>query len=175
MTTRPDASEHAPYYAKYTSLVPEGDIVQTLVTQLDTTLRILNTVSEEKSLYRYAPGKWSIREAYVHVTDAERVFTYRALRFARADQTPLASMEQDAWVGPSGADARPWQGIVEEYLAVRTATVALFGNLPAEAWTRTGIASGHPVSVRALAYIVAGHDIHHRNLLQQQYLRTESI
>ncbi|SPE22370.1 conserved hypothetical protein [Candidatus Sulfopaludibacter sp. SbA3] len=168
--TRPDSSEYFAYYGKYISLVPDGDIVQALASERDTTLGVLDTVSDEKSLYRYAPGKWSIRECYVHLIDAERVFAYRALRFARADQTPLASFEQDDYVGPSGADSRAWPGIVDEYRVVRAATIALFANLPADSWTRTGVASGNPISVRALAYIIAGHDMHHRNLLRERYL-----
>jgi hypothetical protein len=166
MPSRPDPSEHAPYYGKYTALVPDGDIVQTLASQRDITLQVLAAISPEQSLYRYAPGKWSIRESYVHVIDAERVFAYRALRFARADQTPLASFEQDSYIGPSGADAREWPGIIDEYRQVRAATLALFANLPTGAWPRSGVASGNPVSVQALAYIIAGHDIHHRNLLK---------
>lgn len=169
MTTRPDASEHAPYYGRYTSLVPDGDIVETLATVRDATLAVLESISEEKSLYRYAPGKWSIRDCYVHLIDAERIFTYRALRFARADQTALAGFEQDGYVGPAAADARSWQSIVDEYRLVRAATIALFANLPEQAWTGTGSASGNPVSVRAIAYITAGHDIHHRNILRDKY------
>jgi uncharacterized damage-inducible protein DinB len=169
MTSRPDASEHAPYYGKYTSLVPDGDIVQTLLAQRDTTFAVLQSISDEKSLYRYAPGKWSIRQCYVHLIDTERIFTYRALRFARADQTALAGFEQDNYVIPSGADSRSWQSIVDEYRTVRAATVALFANLPEDAWSRTGTASNNPVSVRAIAYITAGHDIHHRNMLREHY------
>ena len=167
---RPDSSEFAPYYGKYISLVPDGDIVQTLARERDTTLEVLQSVSAEKSRFRYAAGKWSIRESYVHLIDGERIFSYRALRFARADQTPLASFEQDAYVGPSGADARDWSGIIDEYRVVRAATIALFANLPADAWTRTGIASANPVSVRAVAWMIAGHDVHHRNLLREKYL-----
>ncbi len=170
MITRPDPSEHAPYFGKYTALVPDGDIVATLAAERDRTLAVLDGISPAHSLHRYAPGKWSIRECYVHLTDAERVFSYRALRFARADETPLPGFEQDGWVGPSGANARDWEGIVEEYRLVRAATIALFKNLPEPAWTRSGTASGNPMSVRALAYITAGHDIHHRNLLKEKYL-----
>ncbi len=170
MTSRPEASEHAAYFGKYISLVPDGDIVQTLASERDITLRLLESVPAEKSLFRYAPGKWSMRECYVHLADSERVFAYRALRFARADPSPLLSFEQDNYVAASGADARDWPGIVDEYRAVRAATLALFANLPAEAWTRTGTASGNPVTVRAIAYIIAGHDVHHRNLLREHYL-----
>lgn len=170
MHSRPDPSEHAPYFGKYIALVPDGDIVQSLAAVRDETLSVLKSVSAEKSLHRYAPGKWSIRESYVHLIDAERVFGYRALRFGRGDQTPLSSFDQDSYVGPSEADARDWSGILEEYRVVRAATISLFGNLPAAAWTRTGISNGIQTSVRALAYIAAGHDIHHRNLLRQHYL-----
>lgn len=170
MTPRPDASEHQPYYGKYISLVPDGDIVQTLATIRDSTLALLDTISAAQSLHRYAAGKWSIRECYVHVNDAERVFSYRALRIGRGDQTPLAGFEQDDYVGPSEADTRDWPTIVDEYRAVRAATLALFANLPAAAWKRTGTASGNAVTVNALAWIVAGHDLHHRNLLRERYL-----
>jgi hypothetical protein len=167
---RPDPSEHQPYYGKYTSLVPDGDIVHTLAAQRGVTLALLESVPAEKSLHRYAADKWSVRECYVHLTDTERIFGYRALRFARGDQTALAGFEQNDYVGPSGADSRDWPGIVEEYRVVRAATIALFANLPSEAWARYGVASGNPISVRALAWIVAGHDIHHRNLLRERYL-----
>ena len=170
MTDRPDASQYASYFGKYITLVPDGDIVQTLSAERDNTLAVLSGVSAEKSLHRYASGKWSIRETYVHLCDAERVFAYRALRFARADQTPLASFEQDHYIGPSGADDREWQGIIEEYRTVREASISLFANLPVDAWGRIGTASGNEMSVRAIAYVIAGHDLHHRKLLKEKYL-----
>jgi hypothetical protein len=170
MSNRPVSSEYQPYYEKYISLVPDADILQTLAAVREDTLRVLTAVSAEKSLHRYADGKWSIRECYTHLTDTERIFSYRALRFARADQTALAGFEQDNYVGPSGANSCPWPDIVEEYRAVRAATIALFANLPSDAWTRTGVASGNPISVRAIAHIIAGHDLHHRTLLQERYL-----
>jgi hypothetical protein len=170
MITRPDPSEHQPYYGKYIALVPDGDIVRTLAAERDATLALLSATPAEKSLHRYAPGKWSIRECYVHLTDTERIFAYRALRIGRADQTPLAGFEQDNYVGPSEADSRDWAGIVDEYNAVRAATIALYANLPHAAWTRAGNASGNPITVRALSWITAGHDIHHRNLVRERYL-----
>lgn len=170
MTPRPAASEHQPYYSKYIALVPDGNIVQTLAAERDATLALLGTVSATKSLHRYTAGKWSIRDCYVHLTDTERIFSYRALRIARGDQTPLPGFEQDGYVGPSEADSRDWPSIVDEYRAVRAATIALFANLPLAAWTRTGIASGNPITVNAIAWITAGHDIHHRNLLRERYL-----
>jgi len=170
MRSRPEASEHAPYYGKYVALVSDGDIVQTLAAERDATLELLRGIPEEKTLHRYAEGKWSIKENCVHVTDIERVLSYRAVRIARGDQTPLASVDQDSLVPASEADARDWGSIIEEYRLVREATIALFANLPEPAWARTGTASGNPVSVRALAYILAGHDIHHRKLLREKYL-----
>jgi DinB superfamily len=170
MTLRPEPSEYAPYYGKYISLVPEGDIVRTLEAEAASTLALLHSITEEQSLHRYAAGKWSIRETYVHLTDTERIFSYRALRFARGDKKELQGFEQDDYVAPSAADSRSWQSIVEEYSAVRQATIALFRNLPSDAWTRTGIASGNLISVRALAYNIVGHDLHHRKLLRERYL-----
>ena len=169
MFTRPAASEYAPYYEKYISLVPDGDILETLRSEFSTTLALLNTISEEASLHRYAPGKWSVREAILHVSDTERIFAYRALRFARGDKTELAGFEQDGYVKHSSADARSWQSILDEFTAVRQSSIELFHNLPPEAWTRSGIASGHPITVLALAYLIPGHEIHHRDILRQRY------
>jgi hypothetical protein len=169
MTGRPQPSEYAPYYERYVWLVPEGDIVQTLGSTAADTIAALEAVPEERSLYRYAPDKWSIRECYLHLVDAERIFSYRALRFARADPAELQGFEQNDYVPVSGADARSWRSIIEEYSAVRQATIALFRNLPAEAWTRIGVANGNAMSVRALAYNIVGHDLHHRRLLREKY------
>jgi hypothetical protein len=170
MTGRPASSEYAEFYAKYVALVESEDVVADLRSQWAETKPLLDSISSERSLHRYAPGKWSIRELVLHISDAERVFAYRALRFARADQTPLPGFEQDDYIGPSAADSRDWHGIVEEFATVRAATLSLLGNLPKDAWTRTGIASGKPVSVRALAYVIAGHELHHRSILQSRYL-----
>jgi len=170
MSERPLASEYAPYFGKYVALVPDGDIVELFGSIEQTTLGVLRGVSEERSLHRYAAGKWSIREMYLHLVDAERVFSYRGLRIARGDQTPLAGFEQDDYIGPSAADLRSWKSILEEYSVVRRATVALFQNLPSDAWMRSGTASEKPVTVRAIAYIIAGHDLHHTSILQERYL-----
>jgi len=131
---------------------------------------VLRGITDEKSLHRYAPGKWSIREMWNHVTDAERVFLYRALWFARGFDSPLPSFEQETATRAAGADAIPWAGHIEEFRAVRAATMAFFRHLPADAWKRAGVASGNPVSVRALAYIIAGHAAHHRAILEERYL-----
>ncbi len=167
---RPDPSEFDPYYGKYVALVPEGDILETLKAETARTLALLESIAETRSLHRYAPGKWSLRQTFVHVADGERVFAYRALRFARGDETELPGFEPDEYVPLADADARSWRSIVDEYAAVRQASIALFHNLPLEAWTRAGVASGSRMTVRALAYNILGHDIHHRNLVRERYL-----
>lgn len=130
----------------------------------------LSTISEEQSLHRYAPDKWSIREVLGHINDCERLFVMRAFWFARGFDTPLPSFEQDTAVRAAGADSHKWASHVEEFRAVRSATLAFFQNLPVEAWLRRGTASGNPFTVRALAYLVAGHATHHVRLLKERYL-----
>ena len=170
----PDASEYAPYYGRYITLVGGNDVVAALEDQPRETLALLSGLSEEQGDYRYAPGKWSIKEMLGHVIDAERVFSYRALRFARNDRTPLASFEQDDYVRSGGFGDRRLADLIEEFVCVRRATVWLFRTLSPEAWMRRGIASDNPVSVRAVAYIVAGHELHHRRVLQEKYLSAVS-
>ncbi|MGD0360074.1 MAG: DinB family protein [Bryobacteraceae bacterium] len=165
----PEPSEYAPYYGKYISLVGGHDVVAALEDQPRETLALLSALSEEQGDYRYAPGKWSIKEMLGHIIDAERVFCYRALRFARNDRTPLASFEQDEYVRSGNFGDCRLSDLIEEFIAVRRATVWLFRHLSADAWMRIGIASDNPVSVRALAYIVAGHELHHRRILQEKY------
>ena len=170
MPIRPEPSEAAPYYFTYIDRVPDGDIVQTLARQLDEVLGLLRTISEKTSLHRYAPGKWSVRELLSHVTDTERVFVHRALWFARGFDSPMPSFEQEIAAAGARADEISWASHVEEFRAVRLATVPLFRNLPAEAWAKTGVASGNPVTVRALAWITAGHAAHHAAILKERYL-----
>jgi hypothetical protein len=170
MTTPPDRSEAAEYYFTYIDQVPEGNILKLLETQGNETLALLNRISEEKSLHRYAPDKWSIRDVVNHLSDSERTFVYRALFFARGFTAPLPSFDQNISVSAAGADRRPWASIVGEFGMVRAATVTFFQSLPADAWDRRGIASDNPVTVRALAYIVAGHAIHHTRILRERYL-----
>ena len=166
----PEASEYAPYYARYISLVPGRDVLAALQEQPHETLAILSALREQQGDYRYAPGKWSIKEMLGHVIDAERVFAYRALRFARNDQTPLASFEQDGYVRAGGFDACRLADLIEEFDCVRRSSVMLFGKLSVDAWMRGGVASDNPITVRALAYIIAGHELHHRRILQEKYL-----
>ena len=170
MVARPAAGEYAPFYAGYISAVPEGDLLQLLASQRDDTVRLLGTVDDTKAKHRYAEGKWSIAEVLSHVTDAERVFTYRALTFARADPTPLPSFDENAWAATSNAGRRPMGRLLAEYQAVREATIQLFGSFSDEEFARAGVASKNSVSVRALAYIVVGHERHHLRILRERYL-----
>lgn len=170
MIGRPGRSEAFEYYFTYIDQVGEGDIRDVLERQLDETGSLLGGVSEERSLCRYAPDKWSIRQAAGHVNDTERVFTFRALWFARGFDSPLPSFDQDVAVPAAGSDERTLASHIEEFRGIRAATLQLYRNLPAEAWTRQGIASGRAVTVRALAYITAGHVAHHNRILRERYL-----
>lgn len=169
-TTIPDQTEAAPYYFTYIDQVPEGDINEVLEEQLSETLSFLQGLSEERSLHRYAPDKWSIRQVLNHVSDSERLFVSRALWFARGFETPLPSFDQDVAAASAAADERSWSHHVEEFRAVREATLTFFQGLPADAWARRGIASDSPFTVRALAFIVAGHLVHHLRILRERYL-----
>jgi len=170
MRGRPEPQEAAPYYFRYIDQVQSEDVLGTLEAQLDETLALLGGISEERSLHRYAPEKWSIREMLNYVTDTERVFVFRALWFARGFDTPLPSFDQNVAVPTAGADEISWARHVAEFRSVRLATLTFFRNLPAEAWMRSGIASDNPVTVRALAYITAGHLAHHVAILRERYL-----
>jgi hypothetical protein len=167
---RPASSEYAPFYGGYVGAVPDGDFLPLLERQGSETVALLRAVSEKTSQHRYAPGKWSIREVVGHLTDAERVFTYRALSFARGDATPLPSFDENTWAATSNADRRPLADLIGDFEAVRAATLALLRGFDEEQFARAGIASGHQVTVRALAYIVAGHERHHVRILRERYL-----
>jgi hypothetical protein len=166
---RPEPSEHSPYHERYLSLVPGNDILATLESQRRQTLILLSGRDESEGDFRYAPGKWSVKEVLGHVCDTERIFAYRALRISRGDRTPLAGFEQDDYVRNSPFSRRPLPEIIEDYIAVRRATLTLFRNLDEQAWMRRGIANNNEISVRALAYITAGHELHHRRILEEKY------
>ncbi len=166
---RPAADEHVAYYAKYIALAPGDDGLDALRATGESLLKLMKGVSDTQALHRYGPVKWSVKEVLNHITDGERVCAYRALRFARADRTPLPGFDENAWVPAAGSDRRPLAEIVEELRLVRAASVAMFGSFDAEALTRRGEANGNPVSVRALAWIVAGHSRHHETLLRERY------
>ena len=168
--TRPQATEAAHYYFKYIDLITGDDIVPAMENQMGEMLEFLGGISEEQSLHSYEPGKWTIREVLNHVNDGERIFTGRAHWFARGFTDALPSFEQDVAVQMAHANNTPWAELVEEFKYLRLGTLSFFKSLPEEAWARTGVASDNPVSVLALAYIIAGHVAHHQHVLRERYL-----
>jgi hypothetical protein len=167
--TRPQPGEYAPYYDRYISLVEGNDVLGALDEQRRKTVLLLSGRSEADGDFRYAPDKWSAKEVIGHLNDTERIFAYRALRIARADQTPMEGFEQDDYVRSGSFGRRPLSDLIEDYIAVRRATLSLLRNLDQAPWTRRGIANQNEVSVRALAYIIAGHELHHRRILEEKY------
>ena len=167
----PERNEAAPYYYKYIDLVQSDDIVGVLEDQLDETLAFMYDITEEASLHRYGPDKWSIRQVVNHVTDTERVFLFRAFWFARGFDSPLPSFDEKISAGEARADETSWPCHIAEFRGARLATQTFFSNLPDAAWTRSGIASDNSFSVRALAYILAGHTAHHVAIIQERYLQ----
>ena len=166
---RPRSSEYATYYGKYIDLVPGEDAFSVLRDQIHETMRMLQNVSEARASFRYAPGKWSIKEVVGHMCDTERVMAYRALRMARADTTALASFEQDDYVKAANFDRRSLQSLAAEFQCIRAASLAFFDSLDDIALQRTGTASNFPFSVRSLAYVIAGHERHHVGVLEERY------
>lgn len=166
---RPAAAEYDPYYGRYIDKVPEGDLLRTLEAQGRATQAVLAGLSDAAALHRYAAGKWSIKEVIGHVADTERVYAYRALRFARADATALPGFDENAWVPAGSFDARSVADLAAELDAVRRATLALFRGLDGAALARRGTANDAAVTVRAIAWIIAGHERHHVALLHERY------
>jgi uncharacterized damage-inducible protein DinB len=166
---RPAADEHIEYYGKYIRLVPGDDALEAMRSQIGDTVRLLQPLDESKALHRYGPGKWSVKEVVGHITDAERVFSYRALRFGRADETPVPGFDENTYVPAGRFDLRPLPELVQEYQAVRASTIALFRGMDEQALLRRGTANGDSISVRALAWILAGHELHHRGILIERY------
>lgn len=172
MTAVPDRTEAAAYYFTYIDQVPEGDICGLLDAQGKETLDLLSGISEEQSQHRYAPDKWSIRDVVNHMSDIERLCVFRAFWFARGFESALPSFDQTIAVTAASANDRSWKSVVEEFRAVRAATLAFFRSLPADAWARCGIASDNTFTVRALAYLAVGHVIHHTKILRERYMRS---
>ena len=166
---RPEADEIPAHFVGYIGRVPENDPVAVLAAQIDVTAALLGGLSDADALKRYAPGKWSVKEVVGHLADTERIMTYRALRVARADETPLPGFDENAYVPPAKFDARPLAELISDFRTVRGATVALFKSFDADAWRRRGTASGKPISVRALGYMIPGHERHHVEILKDRY------
>ena len=167
---RPGPDEVAPYYFTYIDRVPGDDVVAVLAEQLEQAPAFWGAITEEKSRHRYQPGKWSIREALGHVNDTERVFQFRAFWFARGFDAPLPSFEQDVAAGAANAEERSLASLLDEFLAIRRASLALVRSLPHDAWLRRGTASGNPFTVRAAAFALAGHAAHHVAIVRERYL-----
>jgi hypothetical protein len=170
MIDRPAASEYAPYYALYVDQVPEGDILDLMEGELAITLACLESVPQELENHRYAPDKWSLREAVGHIVDVERTFGYRAVWFARLDPSPLPSMDQDLWAGNSNASERSLESLAAEFALARRGHIAMFRGLGPSAFLRRGVASDCEFSVRSLPFILVGHEIHHRRVITERYL-----
>jgi hypothetical protein len=168
---RPQPGEYAPFYEKYLSQIPGNDILATLDDQRRQMVLLLSGRAEADGDLRYAPEKWTVKEVLGHICDAERVFAYRALRISRNDPTPMEGFDENDYARNAPFARRPLSDLIEDYIAVRRATVSLFRNLDEAAWTRRGVANKNEITVRALAYIIAGHELHHRRMLEEKYLK----
>ena len=169
MISRPEPDEYAPYFGRYIAEAGPADPLTTMREQLETTPAFFASAGEARAGYRYAPGKWSIREILGHLADSERIFSYRALRLARADATPLPGFDENDFVAAAEFDSRPLASLLEEWRSVRRASLTLFENLSDDALRRRGTVSDGPMSVRALAWIIAGHELHHLAVLRERY------
>jgi len=168
---KPLAGEYPAYASMYMDLIPnDGRLLQHFEDNFIGSRKLIQSIPEKKLYYRYAEGKWTIKEILVHIIDDERIYCYRALRFARKDSTELPGFEQDDYAASSGANERSIESILHEFETVRKATISLFENFPEEVFTRLGTANGNKVSVRALGYHIAGHEMHHRNIIKERYL-----
>ena len=168
---RPKADEHVEYYSKYIDRVPDGDIVATLERQIPETISLLRGIPESRVDYRYAPGKWNIRQIVGHLGDGERVFQYRAWRFSRADTTPVPGFDENLYVANAPFENVEMNDLIDELEQLRRATLHMFKNMDADSMSRRGVANNAEVSVRAIAWIIAGHETHHMQVLRERYLK----
>jgi hypothetical protein len=167
----PTANEYSEFFGGYVAKAsPCSDPVKKLEEQLADFRALLGPLDEKTLLHRYAPGKWSVKEMVGHIIDAERIFAYRALRIGRGDQTPLSGFDENLYVPASEVERCDWRLLLEEFTHVRTASGLMLGRMPEAAWTRTGTASGNPISVRAMVYVMIGHVAHHMDILRERYL-----
>ena len=170
MHLRPDPTEYAPFYTGYIGLVPGNDIIATIEQQGRETVAFLSSIAEAQGSVRYAPGKWTLKEVIGHITDTERIQAYRALRIARNDHTNLPGFDQDTYIPFANSNARTVANLVEEFAVVRQASLLLFKSFDESAWSRRGTANNFELTVRALAYILAGHPMHHLKIIKEKYL-----
>lgn len=172
MLQRPNKSEFPQYYAEYIKLVPEGELLQILKDDLSKTITFFEGISEEDGDFRYAPNKWSIKEVLSHITDTERIMSYRMLRVGRGDETALAGFDENLYVEGAQINRLPIRSILEEFIATRNATITLAQNMPERAWDNIGFANNTEITTRAIAYIIAGHAIHHKKIVTERYLNS---
>lgn len=170
MTKKPLSEEYPAYFEAYIDMVPEGNLIDVLFNQLDETTALLTNLEESQANYNYAPGKWTLKEVLGHISDTERIMSYRLLRFSRGDQTPLPGYDEDEYVQQASFHSRSLDDLLKEFTAVRHATCALMQGLSVESWLRKGIANDKEISVRAIAYIIAGHELHHVKIIKERYL-----
>ncbi|WNR42595.1 DinB family protein [Paenibacillus roseipurpureus] len=170
MLQRPGQDEYASFYTGYIQVVPEGDYVSILDEQEKALVAMFSSLQEEQALSGYAPGKWSLKEVLGHITDTERIMSYRLLRIARGDQTDLPGFDQDVFIAHSNFDGVALKDLIQDFQAVRQATRALLPTIADEAWTRFGTANTFRISARAIAFVIAGHAQHHLNVAEQKYL-----
>ena len=170
MDIKPAIGDYPAYYANYINLIEEGSLQEILLKQLEEMTALISNVNEEQANYRYAEGKWTLKEVIGHIADTERIMAYRLLRFARGDQTALAGYDDNSYVIEAAFHARSIPDLLEEFTAVRHSTISLIKNLPEKSWNRKGIANNGEISVAALAYIIAGHELHHRRIIEEKYL-----
>lgn len=170
MRQRPTNVEYTAYQEQYVSLVGDGSITDILAEQAERTVALLSSITEEQANYRYAPGKWTLKEVIGHISDNERIMSYRLLRIARGDKTPLPGYNQDDFMNEASFQSWTLSQVIEDYISVRRSTLTLLRGLSDEAWSRTGIANDSAISARALAYINAGHELHHLSVIQEKYL-----
>jgi hypothetical protein len=170
MLTRPLKTEYSPTYEGSLSKVPDGNLLDILETQFEKTVGLLSSLSEKKADHRYAPGKWSIKQVVGHMIDSERIMSYRALRFARGDGTALPGYDENVYVDEANFENQSLRALTAEFRALRMATLALFRSFDDEMWLKRGTASGFDFTVRALAYQIAGHEIHHVGIIRERYL-----
>ncbi|WP_160723798.1 DinB family protein [Bacillus sp. USDA818B3_A] len=170
MVQRPEAKEFPKYYVPYVNLVPDGDLLEILKENLLKTTALFERLSEENGLHRYAAGKWSLKEVLGHMTDTERIMSYRLLRVARGDKTPLPGFNENDYIAESNFNELPIQQLIQDFTAVRQAAMTLITNLPKNTWKKTGFANNTEISAQAIAYIIAGHALHHLKIINERYL-----
>lgn len=173
MQNRPEAGEYAPYYSTYVNLVPEGDIIHILNEQIDDTKKLLNEMTNKQALFKYGPDKWSIKEVIGHITDTERIMGYRLLCIARGETVSLPGYDDQEYVKNASFNKHAIQDLLEDFQIARKSTVQLLKRLESDEWLRKGSANNSQVTVRAIAYIIAGHERHHRQIIKERYLNSQ--